>query len=383
MPFQSKKPSLELTPESHDLLTKLSNSRTESAQKIERARILIGYASGLTISAVASQLGTNRMKVERCVNKALQFGTEEALNDLPGRGRPQVITEEARTWVLSLACQKPKDLGYSYELWTTQLLADHIQKNCASAGHLSLAKLSRGTVSKILCKSQIRPDKIKYYLETRDPEFDAKMAQVLCIYREVVLLRNQNNKDDLMIAISSYDEKPGIQAVENTAPDLPPVPGKFACIGRDYEYIRHGTVSLLAGIDLLTGVIHGLIEDHHRSCEFIKFLKMIDTSYPSNFKLKIILDNHSAHISKETRAYLATVPNRFEFIFTPKHGSWLNLIESFFGKMAKTMLREIRVKSLDELKHRIIKYLNELNEAPVVFKWTYGVDSGDNPQDTL
>jgi transposase/uncharacterized protein YwbE len=383
MPFQSKKQSLKLSPESHDLLTKLSNSRTESAQKIERARILIGYASGLTISAVASLLGTNRMKVERCVNKALQFGAEEALNDLPGRGRPQVIPEEARTWVLSLACQKPKDLGYSYELWTTQLLADHIQKNCASAGQPSLTKLSRGTVSKILSKSQVRPHKIKYYLETRDPEFDAKMAQILCIYKEVALLRNQNNKDDLMIAILSYDEKPGIQAIENTAPDLPPVPGKLACIGRDYEYIRHGTVSLLAGIDLLTGVIHGLIENRHRSYEFVKFLKKINANYPPNFKLKIILDNHSAHISKETRAYLATVPNRFEFIFTPKHGSWLNLIESFFGKMAKTMLREIRVKSLDELKNRIKKYLNELNESPVIFKWTYGVDSGDNPQDLL
>ena len=98
---------------------------------------------------------------------------------------------------------------------------------------------------------------------------------------------------------------------------------------------------------------------------------MIDTKYPSEIKIRIVLDNHSAHISKETRAYLATLPNRFEFIFTPKHGSWLNLIESFFGKMAKTMLRGIRVASKAELKDRIIMYLDEVNEEPVVPHWKY------------
>jgi transposase len=381
LPFQSKKPSLELSSESRDLLTKLSNSRTESAHKIERARMLIAYADGSTISSIAAQLGTNRMKVERSVNKALQIGAEEALNDLPGRGRHQVIPDEARSWILSLACQKPKDLGYSYELWTTQLLSDHIQKNAVSAGHPSLGKLSKGTVSKILSKSAVRPYNIKYYLEKRDPEFEANMAQVLCVYREVALLRNADNTDNCMVAIMSYDEKPGIQAIENTAPDLPPVPGKYACLGRNYEYVRHGTVSLLAGIDLLTGIVHGIIEDRHRSCEFIKFLKVLDESYPPNFKLKIILDNHSTHISKETRAYLATVPNRFEFIFTPKHGSWLNLVESFFSKMVKSMLREIWVKSIDELKSRIEKYLDESNDSPVVYKWTYGINSSDNTQD--
>ena len=374
MPFQSKKPQLTMTDMITKMLQGLSASRTESLQRIERARILLAFASGSTISAIARQLGTNRMKVERCVNKALQLGVIASLDDLPGRGKPAKIPDGARAWVLSLACQKPKDLGYSYEMWTTRLLATHVKKHCITAGYPDLVKLSRGTVSKILAKSNIRPHKMVYYLERRDPEFETKMAQVLCVYNDVALLHKTGNSESSMVAILSYDEKPGIQAIENTAPDMPPIPGKHPTWERDYEYVRHGTVSLLAGIDLLTGKVYGVVEDRHRSREFVGFLKMLDLQYHPETKIRMILDNHSAHVSKETRSYLATVPSRFEFVFTPTHGSWLNLVESFFGKMARTMLRGIRVASKNELKERILKYLDEVNEAPVIFRWKYGID---------
>ena len=375
MPFHSKKPQLTMTQETAAILHGVSNSRTEPMQRVERARILIAFAGGNTISGIARQFGTNRMKVERCVNKAIQLGVMASLDDLPGRGKPAKIPEDARAWVLSLACQKPKDLGYSYEMWTTRLLAGHVQGHCIAAGHPSLAQLSRGTVSKILTKSKIRPHKMVYYLKRRDPEFAAKMTQVLCVYEEVVLLRKAGQNESSMMAILSYDENPGIQVIENTAQDMPPVHGSHPTWALDYEYIRHGTVSLLAGIDLLTGKVHGIVEDRHHSREFIGFLKMLDSQYPPGTRLRMILDNHSAHISKETRSYLATVPGRFEFIFTPTHGSWLNLVESFFGKMARTMLRGIRVTSKAELKERIVKYLAEVNGAPVVFRWKYGIDS--------
>jgi transposase len=169
----------------------------------------------------------------------------------------------------------------------------------------------------------------------------------------------------------SYDEKPGIQAIGNTAPDLPPVPGRHATVGRDHEYKRYGTVSLLAGIDLLSGEVLGLVRDRHRSAEFVEFLRLAHQHYPPGARIRMVLDNHSAHISKETRMYLDSVPNRFDFVFTPKHGSWLNLVESFFGKLAKTLLRGIRVNSKAELRARIELYLQEVNEEPVVFKWKY------------
>jgi transposase len=375
MLLRRKRAMLLLDSEVRDRLEKLSNSRTESASTVERAGMLLGYAGGESISSIACRFRTNRPKVERCIDKALAFGALAALCDIKRCGRTPTITPEARAWVVSLACQKPKDLGYSYELWTTTLLSQHIRKNCVDAGHRSLANLARGTVSKMLRQNKIRPHKIRYYLERRDPEFESKMAQVLFVYKDVELASCKDDESEDMVAYLSYDEKPGIQAIGNVCEDLPPVAGKHPCVSRDYEYKRHGTVSLLAGIDLLTGEVHGLVRNRHRSAEFIEFLKLVDSKYSKEMVIRIVLDNHSAHISKETQRYLATVPNRFEFVHTPTHGSWLNLIESFFAKMTNTFLRGIRVHAKAELVRRIEQYLAEINQAPVIFRWKYGLDS--------
>lgn len=117
-----------------------------------------------------------------------------------------------------------------------------------------------------------------------------------------------------------------------------------------------------------------MIADRHRSREFTVFLELLDTWYPDDVLIRIVLDNHAAHISKETRGYLATKPNRFDFVFTPKHGSWLNIIESLFAKMAKTFLRGLRVESKEELREPIIQWIGEINAFPVEFKWKYGLD---------
>jgi transposase len=373
MPFKRKRPALSLHPDSKIKLEQISKSRTEKAGRVNRAKMILGYSQSVTISAIARQLSTNRPKVERCIDKALQLGPLTALNDLPRSGKPPEITPEARTWLINVACQTPKSIGYSFELWTNRLLAKHVREHCEEDGHPSLAHIRRGTVSKILKKSDVRPHKITYYLDRRDPEFDHKMTQVLHVYKEVELIK-QKGEDAPPITILSYDEKPGIQAISTTAPDRPPIPGKYSCIARDYEYKRHGTVSLLASIDLFTGQVHGMVADRHRSREFVEYLKMLDTHYSKDITIRLILDNHSAHISKETRNYLSTVPKRFEFVFTPTHGSWLNIIESLFAKMAKTFLRSIRVDTKDELKQRILKWIEEINESPIVFRWKYGLD---------
>ena len=375
MPFVSSRAQLKLSDKDKEALTSLAQSRTEPAGRVQRASMLLRYQAGETISEIARDLGTNRPRVERCVAKALDLGVTQALSDLPGRGRRPALTVEARAWVVSLACRKPKDLGYAQELWTTRLLAKHVREHCKAAGHSCLLSLGRGTVSKILGANQIHPHKIQYYLERRDPEFEISMAQILHVYKEVEVWRETGAPPPDLVAVISYDEKPGIQAIENTAPDLPPVPGKHSAVGRDHEYIRHGTLSLLAGIDLLSGEVLGLVRKRHRSVEFIEFLQLADVHYPEGARIRIVLDNHSAHISKETRSFLATRPNRFEFTFTPKHGSWLNLIESFFGKMARTLLRGIRVASSEELQTRIELYLKEVNETPVVFRWKYKLET--------
>jgi transposase len=198
------------------------------------------------------------------------------------------------------------------------------------------------------------------------------MHEVLMVYRDVSIGAEGPTdpaRPDPIYTVS-VDEKPGVQALGLTAPDLlAHIPGKASAIGRDYEYVRHGTVSILAGIDLHSGHIHAAVEDRHRSLEFIGLLARLDAYYPPEAVIRVVLDNHSAHISRETRAYLATRPGRFEYAHTPKHGSWLNLIECAFSKMARTFLRHIRVDSVDELKARILAGIAEFNDAPVVFRW--------------
>jgi putative transposase len=152
-----------------------------------------------------------------------------------------------------------------------------------------------------------------------------------------------------------------------------PVKGHHSTISRDYEYIRHGTLSLLAGIDLTSGRVYYKIFEKPKSCDFIEYLKGLVSIFPEE-EIVIILDNHTIHTSYETRKYLKTVPEKFKFVFTPKHASWLNIIESFFSKMARSVLRGIRVNSINELRERISQYINQINDEPVLFTWRYKME---------
>jgi transposase len=367
-----------MTDEDVARLMGISRSRTEPASRVERAQMLLAYREKPSFFAVGQRLGVHHQTVQRCIERALAYGPLMALDDRPRPGKEPTITPEAKAWLVSLACRKAKELGYPHELWTTRLLARHAREHGAGAGHECLANLVQGTVCKILGQEEIKPHKVRYYLERRDAEFEQKMAEVLCVYREVQILKKaaakakKAKKPGKPVTIVSYDEKPGIQAIATTAPDLPPVPGTYATFARDYEYKRHGTLSLLAGIDLLTGKVHALVKERHRSREFIEFLKLLDAAYPASTAIKLLLDNHSAHISRETQAWLAAQPvGRFEFTFTPKHGSWLNLIEGFFSKFARSVLRHIRVASKQELKERIMAGIEDVNRHPVVHTWSY------------
>lgn len=369
----AKRSALNLSPEAREELKRISQSRTESMAKVQRSRILLLYSEGKRITNITLEIGTSRPLVERCIDKALAFGPIQALKDLPRPGHPTIITDDAKAWVLSIACQKPTDLGYASETWTYSLLVKHIRKHCQEQDYSCLAKIGKGRLYAILSKSGIKPHKISYYLERKDPDFDEKMANILCVYKDVEMLNATATENRSCVTVS-YDEKPGIQAIKNIAAELMPVPNQYSTRGRDYEYKRLGTVSLLAGIDLHTGRVISLVKDRHRSREFTEFLDKLDDCYPKEWKIRLVLDNHSAHISKETQAYLQKKPGRFEFVFTPKHGSWLNLIEVFFSKIARSFLRHIRVQSKAELVERIYQGIEEINQEPVVFRWKYKMD---------
>ena len=370
---RKKRKSIHLSTDDMNELMAYSVSRTEPSSKVQRSRIIIDYSTRMTIASIVRKYNTNRPLVERTIDKALEFGAITALSDLPRTGRPADITDDAKSWVLSIACEKPVKFGYAAETWTYSALAKHIRANCISQGHSCLINTGKSFLNNVLSKSNIKPHKISYYLEKKDPEFDVKMASVLHVYKEVALI-NDNKICANKHTTVSYDEKPGIQAIKNIAPQLQPVPHIYSSIGRDYEYKRLGTVSLLAAIDLHTGKIIPLIRNRHRSKEFIEFLKELDKEYPEGWKIRVVLDNHSSHISKETRSFLKTIPDRFEFVFTPKHGSWLNMIEMFFSKITRSFLRHIRVGSKEELIDRIYKGIEEINQEPVIFRWKYKME---------
>ena len=368
----AKRKRLVLAEEMINELKQIASSRTEKACRVDRAKILLWYAGGKRVTEIAREMKTNRPLVERTIDRALAFGPLKGLDDLPRPGRNRQITDDDRTWVLSIACKKPPEFGYAQETWTYSLLIKHIREHAREQGYTCFDKLGKGVLHKILSESDIKPHKIRYYLERRDPEFEEKMANVLCVYKDVEMQRTSKTSENHVTV--SYDEKPGIQAIKNIGAELLPVPGKYAEIGRDHEYKRLGTVSLLAGIDLLSGRVIPLVKNRHRSKEFKEFLDKLDTTYPKGCKIRIVLDNHSAHISKETQRYLRNKLGRFEFVFTPKHGSWLNLIESFFSKIARSLLRHIRVQSKEELVERIYRGIEEINQEPVIFHWRYKMD---------
>lgn len=377
-----KSSTITLSFEDRAYLETQTKARTIQAQTVARARILLLKADGYSIEAIADKVDMNRKSVMLCINKFNEGGIENALFDAPGRGRNAEITDDEKAWIINIACQKPVDLGYSAEVWTRALLTKHINKFAEEAGHTRLSTISQSKVRTILEEADIKPNKIKYYCENRDPDFDQKMHNVLLVYKQLSLQFDENGEllpfgdDDQIIHVLSYDEKPGIQAIAKTSDDLLP-DDNHSTISRDYEYKRLGTISLLTGIDLQTGEAIPLVKESHNSNDYIEFLKLLDNKYPKEDKIRLVLDNLKVHSSVETRKYLATVPGRFEFVFTPKHGSWLNLVEGFFSKMTRQMLKGIRVKTKDELVERIYKYFEEANEEPVVYHWKYKLDEID------
>ena len=385
---RARKP-IDLSESDKKYLETLLRSRTEQAQIVQRARVLLLRAEGTALSDIAEKVGININSVRLCLEKYKEGGVDNALVDAPGRGRNPEITDEEKAWILSIACQRPYDVGIPAELWTQARLTSYLNEKAEESGYIRLSTISKSSVQKILEEAEIKPHRIRYYCEKRDPEFEAKMNDVLVVYKQVEMQFDEQGNllpfEDVKINTISYDEKPGIQAIANTSPDRMPTDTN-GYRQRDYEYKRLGTLSLLAGIDLLTGEAIPLISETHKSSDFISFLSLLDAKYPEEEIIRLILDNHSAHLSKETRKFLTTKPGRFVFVFTPKHASWLNMIESFFSKMTRQMLKGIRVSSKDELAERIYQYFDEINQDPVVFRWKYKMKDfspGDNAENDV
>ena len=372
-----------LNEDEKNYLNSIIKKTTIELQVYRRAKILLMKSEGKSNNEIAVKLDISVDAVRLCLNKFKEGRINAALNNAPGRGRKTEIFDDAKTWIINIACQKPSDFGLSAELWYPTSLTNYIRTVAKDEGYPRLETVSVSKVRTILREAKLNPHKITYYCEKRDPDFDKKMHDVLVIYKQLELRFDENGEllpfceDEEVVHTLSYDEKPGIQAISNTSCDKPPIPNgeKTSTIRRDYEYKRLGTLSLLAAIDLLTGEAIPYVSETHKSADFVVFLKKLDEKYPKWDKIRLILDNHSAHTSRETQEYINTVPGRFEFVFTPTHGSWLNMVEGFFSKMTRQMLAGIRVETKEELTERIYKYFEEVNNVPVPYKWKYKMDT--------
>ena len=359
---------IELTDEEREYLETQARARTTQAQTVARARILLLKADGRPVDEIADKVGLNRKSVMLCLSKYREGGVENA-------------------WVVDLACRRPADLGYAAETWTYALLTSHIHEVAEAARHTRLSTVHKSTVHRILDEAEVKPLGIRHYCERRDPEFDERTRNVLLVYKQLSMHLDEDGNlvpqdGGEVVDVLSFDEKPGIQAVSTTSGDLIPDADHGTCM-RDYEYRRRGTLSLLAGIDLQTGEAIPLAGETHNSGDYVAFLKILDAKYPKGDKIRLVSDDLRVHTSQETRRYLATVPGRFEFVFTPKHGSWPDTVEGFLSKMTRQTLGGIRVESKEELKERIYRYFEEVNREPVVYRWKYRLDEVDVSEDVV
>ncbi len=370
----------QLTDKERKYLEALIRNPTEQVRRILRAKVMLDADKGLSNKEISAIHQISCPAIVKVLKKRCLFGVEGALEDLKRSGRRNVIEAPAKAWIISLACRKPSELpdGPAAQIWSVESLRKYIGAHCMEKDFPELEKISGSTVWKILNDNELRPHQMRYYLEKKDEQFNEKARKVLLLYKRVAWIlqiagKGKNPSEESGEVVISYDENPGNQAVGNIAPDLPPKPGRGGWL-RDYEYKRYGTVSLLAGIDLMTAEVTGLVRDSHKSADFIDFLKMADAKYKKGLKIHIILDNHSVHRSKEVMEYLSTVPERFDFTFTPKHASWLNLVESLFSKLARQALRGLRVNSKEELVNHIMRWIADVNASPVVYRWSWNLD---------
>src|SRR5260370_9975468 len=185
MHFPRKRSPLKFSEQDLLKLESIRKSRTEEKRRTLRAAFLLDSRSGQSDEVIARHHHVSRSTVVLCIQKFLQFGLEAALGELPRPGKPRQLPDDAIAWVQNCACQKPKDLGYSYELWTYRLLIAHIRQHCVAVGHPALRKLSRSKLHKILRQGELRPHKIRYYVERRGSPFQAQNAHCLQFFKEL------------------------------------------------------------------------------------------------------------------------------------------------------------------------------------------------------
>jgi transposase len=331
----------ELTAEDRQALEALLRSPKTAQSLVLRARIVLLSGAGQTVEEVAASLGASTRAVYKWRNRFKTDGLD-GLKDLPRSGQPKKLSAAKIKEVLTFTVERiPREATH----WSVRLMA-------------KAAGITTWQVRQIWEASDLKPHRLKTFKISNDPEFAEKVVDVVGLY--------MNPPDNALVL--SVDEKTQIQALDRTQPMLPLRPGQIE--RRTHDYKRHGTTSLYAAFDILTGKVIGRTTKRHRAKEFLDFLRQIDRSTPKELNLHLVLDNSSTHKTPDVQKWLAAHP-RFILHFTPTSASWLNAVEGWFSQLERRAIHRGIFTSVGELRdeiHRFIKVHNSQSAKP--FKWT-------------
>ena len=327
-------------------LERLVNKRTTPVRVVERAKIVLGSAQGLSGSEICKDVGVSRPTVTRWLDRYEAHGIEALLHDRKRSGRPRRITPDVEAEIVRKTLEeRPPNATH----WSCRLMAKEVGVHPT-------------TISRIWRAHGLQPHRVAYFKLSTDPRFVEKLRDVVGLYVD----------PPERAVVFAFDEKSQIQALDRTQPGLPLKKGRAGTMTHDYK--RHGTTTLFAALDVATGKILHECMPRHRHQEFLRFLRKIERAVPAELDIHVILDNYATHKHPAVRAWLEKHP-RVHFHFTPTSASWLNLVERFFSELTTRQLKRLAVTSVAELVEAITRYIDARNEQPTPFIWTASAHS--------
>lgn len=324
-----------------DRLEAIASDRNRQRKHTERARIVLASAAGGPVQRIAAQVGVSRPSVWRWQQRFAEAGVDGLLRDKTRKPGKPPIPAETVARVVALTCGEPPS---EVTHWTGRAMA-------------KATGISLRSVQRIWAAHKLRPHRVRSFKRSRDPNFKEKLIDIVGLYLA----------PPAKAVVLSIDEKSQIQALDRTQPGLPLKPGR--CGTMTHDYIRHGTTTLFAALDVLTGRVFGRCMQRHRHEEFIRFLNAVERDVPADQRIEAVVDNYATHKHPKVRAWLARHP-RWTFHFTPTSGSWLNAVEAFFSKLTRQRIRRGSFHCLVDLQAAIKRYLAEHNTEPKPFVWT-------------
>jgi transposase len=332
---------LQLTEDQRNELIRWAQSRTLAAGDVFRARLILALADGWSYRQIMEKLQTSAPTISRWMKRFKQDGMA-GLDPRHKGSRPRVADAQVQARIARKTQQRPAD-GSTH--WSCRKMAQAL-------------KLSKSTVQRVWAQARLKPHRLERYMASDDPHFEEKAADIIGLY----LHPPQH------AAVFCVDEKTAIQALDRLDPVLPLSPGRAERHG--FEYYRHGTLSLYAALDVKTGQVQGMTAVRHTSQEFIAFVEGLVARTPWAREIHVVLDNLSAHKTKDVGRFLAEHP-QVRFHFTPTYSSWLNQVELWFAKIQRDVIRRGVFKSVADLGNKLRKYIRAYSKSAKPFRWTY------------